>query len=185
MDERDPEAPAKTVPDRTEATEYYFRYINQVPDGDICEILEAQSAETLALLRRISDAQSLHRYAADKWSMREVLSHMNDTERVFVFRAFWFARGFVSTLPSFDQDIAVSAAGADARSWTSHVDEFREVRAATLAFFLNLPPQGWLQRGVASENPFTVRALAYIIAGHVAHHTAILWERYLPHFGNL
>src|SRR5687767_15957984 len=136
-------------PDRTEAAEYYFTYIDQVPDGDICEILRAQSAGALNLFELITEEQSLHRYAPDKWSIREVLSHLNDGERLFVFRAFWFARGFDSPLPSFDQNIAVSAAGAHARSWSSHVDEFRAVRAATLAFFQNLPADAWARRGVA------------------------------------
>ena len=168
-----------TAPDRTEAAEYYFTYIDQVGGGDICRILEDQSGETLALLHGISDEQSLHRYAPEKWSIRQVVSHVNDGERLFVFRALWFARGFDSPLPSFDQNIAVSAAAADARSWRSHVEEFGVVRAATLAFFQNLPADAWARRGVASGNPFTVRALAYISAGHVTHHMRILRERYL------
>jgi hypothetical protein len=167
------------APDRTEAAEYYFTYIDQVPTGDICRVLEAQLPETLALLHDISDEQSLTRYAPDKWSIREVVSHLNDTERLFVFRAFWFARGFDSPLPSFDQNVAVSTAGADERSWRSHVDEFKAVRAATLAFFRGLPADAWTRRGVASGNPFTVRALAYLAAGHVTHHTRILRQRYL------
>jgi DinB superfamily len=167
------------IPDRNEAAEYYFTYIDQVSMGEICEVLNAQLTETVALLRGISDEQSLHRYAPGKWTIRQVVSHLNDTERVFVFRAFWFARGFDSPLPSFDQNIAVSAAGADERSWESHLEEFRAVRTATLAFFQTLPAEAWSVRGVASENPFTVRALAYIVAGHVAHHIAILRERYL------
>ena len=142
-------------------------------------MLEAQLPETLALLHDISDEQSLTRYAPDKWSIREVVSHLNDTERLFVFRAFWFARGFDSPLPSFDQNVAVSTAGADQRPWRSHVEEFRTVRAATLTFFHELPADAWTRRGVASGNPFTVRALAYLSAGHVTHHTKILRERYL------
>jgi hypothetical protein len=168
-----------TAPDRTEAAEYYFTYISQVADGDICGTLETQADETLALLRGISEAQSHHRYAPEKWTIREVVSHLNDTERLFVFRAFWFARGFDSPLPSFDQNVAVREAGADARSWSSHLEEFRAVRAATLAFFQNLPSDAWSRRGIASGNPFTVRALAYISAGHVTHHMKILRERYL------
>jgi hypothetical protein len=168
-----------TVPDRTEAAEGYFTYIDQVAGNDICQILEAQLTETLALLHGISDDQSLHRYAADKWSIREVVSHLNDTERVFVFRALWFARVLDSPLPKFDQNIAISAAGADKRSWSSHVEEFRAVRVATSAFFQNLPPDAWTRRGVASGKPFTVRALAYISVGHVAHHLKIVRERYL------
>lgn len=166
-------------PDRTEAAEYYFTYIDQVSAGDICQILAAQSAETLALLRGISEERSLHRYAPEKWSIRQVLSHVNDTERVFVFRAFWFARGYDTALPGFDQDVAIAAAGANGRSWNSHVQEFQKVRSATLAFFENLPRDAWSRRGVASEKPFSVRALAYIVAGHVTHHMRVLRERYL------
>jgi hypothetical protein len=134
------------VPDRTEAAEYYFRYIDQVPAGDI----------------------------------RDVVNHLNDTERLFVFRAFWFAREFDSPLPSFDQHVAVSVTGADDRSWVSlFVEEFRAVRAATLAFFQTLPKDAWTRRCTASGNPFTVRSLAYLAAGHVTHHMTILRERYL------
>jgi hypothetical protein len=167
------------VPDRTEAAEYYFTYIDRVAAGDICEILRAQQAETVAFLRGIDDAKSLHRYAPDRWSIREVVSHLNDTERVFTFRAFWFSRGFDDALPSFDQNIAVAGAGADARSWSSHIEEFDAIRTSTLSFFENLPAEAWMRRGIASGNPFTVRALAYITAGHVTHHVAVLRGRYL------
>lgn len=168
-----------TAPDRTEAAEYYFTYIDQVEAGDIGRILEVQLAETLALLHGITEEQSRHRYAPDKWSIREVVGHLNDTERLFVFRALWFARGFDSPLPSFDQNVAMSTSHADERPLRSHVEEFRAVRAATLAFFQNLPADAWTRRGVASGYPFTVRALAYLAAGHVTHHTKILRERYL------
>ena len=168
-----------TSPARNEAADYYFTYIDKVPQGDICEILKTQVTETLGLLHGISEEQSLARYAPDKWSIRQVVSHLNDTERLFVFRAMWFARGFDSPLPSFDQDVAVSTAGADERPLRSHVEEFQAIRAATLAFFQHLPADAWMRRGIASDNPFTVRALAYISAGHVTHHARILRERYL------
>ena len=168
-----------TVPDRTEAAEYYFTYIDQVDGSDICQILDAQLPDTLSLLQGISEERSLSRYAPDKWSIRQVVGHLNDTERAFVFRALWFARGFDTPLPSFDQNISVRGADADARSWDSHVEEFQVVRAATLAFFRNLSPDAWSRRGIASGNPFTVRALAFIAAGHVTHHVKILRERYL------
>jgi hypothetical protein len=167
-----------TIPDRTEAADYYFTYIDQVPSGDICAILETQLPQTIQELEAISEERSLHRYAPDKWSMRESLAHVNDTERLFVFRAFWFARGFDIPLPSFDQDVAVAAAASDDRSWRSHIDEFRSVRQATLSFFQNLPTDAWSRRGIASDNPFTVRALAYIAAGHVEHHLRVFRERY-------
>jgi hypothetical protein len=166
-------------PDRTEAADYYFGYIDQVPDGDVCDVLDAQGREVEAALRRISDQQSLHRYAADKWSIREVVGHLSDTERLFVFRAFWFARGFDSPLPSFDQNVAVKSAGADQRSWPSVIDEFHSVRAATMSFVRSLAADAWDKRGVASGNPFTVRALAYMCAGHAIHHMKIVRERYL------
>src|SRR5262245_58463494 len=110
-----------TVPDRAEAAEYYFTYIDQVTGSDICGTLDAQLTDTLALVEEISEERSLHRYAPGKWSMRQLLSHVTDTERAFVFRALWFARGFDNPLPGFDQDIAVAGAGADARSWASHI----------------------------------------------------------------
>jgi hypothetical protein len=167
-----------TAPDRTEAAEYYFTYIDQVDGIDICRVLEGQLQDSRALLRGISEEHSLVRYAPDKWSIREVLAHVNDCERLTVFRAFWFARGFDSPLPSFDQHVAAGMAGADGRSWRSLVDEFEAVRASTLAFFSNLPDDAWSRRGIASDNPFTVRALAFITAGHVTHHLRIVTERY-------
>lgn len=166
-------------PERTEAGAYYFTYIDQVPDGDVRELLEAQLPDVLRLARGISQEQSLSRYAPGKWSIRDVMNHLTDCERLFVTRAFWFARGFESPLPSFDQEVAVAAAQADRRRWADLVAEFEAVRAATIGFFRSLPAEAWDRRGIASDNPFTVRALAYICAGHVAHHTLILRERYL------
>lgn len=166
-------------PGRGEAADYYFQYIDQVPDGDICATLEAQATATVATFAEVSEERSRHRYGPGKWSIREVLGHINDTERLFVARAFWFARGFDTPLPSFDQNVAMAAAAADARSLSGHVDEFRTVRAGTLSFFRNLPEVAWMRRGTASDNPFTVRALAFLAAGHAAHHTAIVRARYL------
>ena len=166
-------------PERTEAAEYYFRYIDQVPSGDICQILRKQLADTFVLLGGVSDIRSLTRYAPGKWTIRQVVAHMSDTERLFTFRAFWFGRGFDTPLPSFDETTAMSAVSPDERVLDSHLAEFRAVREATLTFFDHLPPDAWLRRGVASDNPFTVRALAYLAAGHVQHHLKILRERYL------
>src|SRR5690242_13198133 len=104
------------LPDRTEAAEYYFTYIDQVPAGDTREILARQATDTVTLLRGIPEGRSLYRYAPDKWSIRQLVSHVNDTERVFVFRALWFARGLDTQLPSFDQDVAIAGGGADERS---------------------------------------------------------------------
>jgi DinB superfamily len=166
-------------PARDEAAEYYFKYIDQVPDGDVCAVLEAQLGETLAFFRNISEDQSLHRYATGKWTIRQVLSHVNDTERVFTFRALWFGRGFEEPMPKFDQEMAIAAASADERPLASHVDEFRGIRTASVALFRGLPLSAWSRRGLASGHPVTVRALAYITAGHLAHHLKLLRERYL------
>lgn len=168
-----------TIPDQTEAAPYYFTYIDQVPEGDINEVLEEQLSETLSFLQGLSEERSLHRYAPDKWSIRQVLNHVSDSERLFVSRALWFARGFETPLPSFDQDVAAASAAADERSWSHHVEEFRAVREATLTFFQGLPADAWARRGIASDSPFTVRALAFIVAGHLVHHLRILRERYL------
>jgi hypothetical protein len=167
------------APERTEAAEYYFRYIDQVPPGDICALLEAQRAETLTLLDSVSEARSLHRYGPDKWTIREVVGHLSDTERVFLFRAFWFARGFEAPLPSFDQNVAVASARSDQQSWRDLREEFGAVRADSVRFFRSLSDEDWSRRGIASEKPFTVRALAYLAVGHVTHHLTILRDRYL------
>lgn len=173
--------PLNQLPERHEAPEYYFKYINLVPqDLDIRAILSSQVSEMLMLLESISEEHSSYRYAPGKWSVRQVLGHVNDTERLFAFRAFWFARGFDAPLPSFDQDVAAERDGADARTWSSLVDEFGAIRASTLTLFRSLPPEAWTRRGFASDYEFSVRAVAYIIAGHISHHTNILRERYLP-----
>ncbi len=167
------------LPDRSEAAPYYFRYIDRVAGDDIVGVLAAQLEEVLRLLSGISEEASLRRYAPGKWTIREVLNHVNDTERVFLFRALWFGRGFESPLPSYEQEPAAAAAKANEVPWAGHVSEFRSVREATLAFFRNLPEEGWSRRGIASDNPFTVRAQAFVIAGHAAHHMAVLREKYL------
>jgi uncharacterized damage-inducible protein DinB len=133
----------------------------------------------LGLVRGVTETNSLHRYAPGKWSIRDVMNHVSDCERLFIARAFWFARGLESPLPSFDQEVAASAAQADQRPWADLILEFEAVRGATVAFFQSLPAEAWGRRGIASDNPFTVRALAYMCVGHVTHHMAILRERYL------
>ncbi|MES2176359.1 MAG: DinB family protein [Gemmatimonadota bacterium] len=166
-------------PERSEAAAYYFEYIDQVAPGDIRDVLAEQLKATTGFLRGISEAQSLSRYAPDKWSIREVLNHLSDCERLFTFRAFWFARGFESALPSFDQNVANAAAGADSRSWNELIEEFSNIRLASISFFRSLPVDAWSRSGVASGNPCSVRALAYMVAGHVTHHVSIIRARYL------
>jgi hypothetical protein len=166
-------------PQTDEAAPYYFTYINRVTGEDAGQAVEKQFEECEAFFSRISEEKSLHRYAPEKWSIRQTLNHVSDTERAFAFRALWFARGFASPLPDFDQNIAAAGAEADRVSWAAHIEEFRRVRLGSISLFANMPAEAWTRSGIASGNRFTVRALAYIIAGHVTHHIAILQERYL------
>ena len=166
-------------PSSTEAAPYYFTYINQVVGDDPLATIERQLEESLELFTTISEEKSKYRYAPEKWSIRQVLNHITDTERAFAFRALWFARGFQDPLPSYEQDIAAAGANADAVPWLEHIKEFRWVRLATISLFKNMPTEAWDRTGIASGNRFTVRAMAFITAGHVAHHLHILNERYL------
>ena len=166
-------------PQSSEAASYYFTYIDQVGGENPLEEIENQLENTSPWLSRISEEKSFDRYAPEKWSIRQVLNHVTDTERAFAFRALWFARGFGAALPSYDQEVAARGAEADSVSWAAHVEDFERVRHATISLFRNLPPDAWMRSGMASGNLFTVRALAFIIPGHVAHHVKILRERYL------
>ena len=168
-----------TRPQTTEAADYYFRYIDLVTSDDIVPAMESQMGEMLQLLNGIGEEQSLHAYAPGKWTIRELLNHVNDGERIFAGRALWFARGFTDPLPSFEQDTAVENAHANNTSWADLVEEFKIVRLGTLSFFKSLPAEAWDRTGGARDNPVSVRAIAYIIAGHVAHHIGVLREKYL------
>src|SRR3954447_11295793 len=157
-------------PEAHEAAPYYSVYIDQAPGEDPTALIESQLDECLSMFAGISEERSTYRYATGKWSIRQLLNHITDTERAFAFRALWFARGFSAPLPGYDQDVAATGAEADRISWAEHVDEFRAVRLSTISLFRNLPRDAWMRSGIASENPFTVRALAFIIPGHAAHH---------------
>ncbi len=168
-----------TRPKPTEAASYYSQYIDLVTSDEIVPAMKDQFGETVRFLQDISEEQSVKSYAPGKWTIREVLNHVNDGERLFLSRAFWFARGFQDAMPSFDQDVAARFSNANAISWASLVDEFKTVRAATISFFEHMPEEAWSRSGVASDNPVTVRAIAYIIAGHVTHHVNVLKHKYL------
>jgi len=168
-----------TRPQNTEAAEYYFKYIDLITSDDVVSTMKDQRGETVQFLEGISEEDSLKSYAPGKWTIREVLNHVNDGERVFLGRAFWFARGFGDALPSFEQDVAVQHAHANDTSWAKLVEEFKTVRAASISFLETLPAEAWSRSGIASDNPVTVRALAYIIAGHLVHHVNVLNEKYL------
>lgn len=166
-------------PQITEAAPYYFTYIDQAIGEDPLASIEKQLDVSIQFFSGISEAKSSYRYGPDKWSIRQVLNHISDTERSFAFRVLWFARGFDAPLPSYDQNVASAGAEADRVSWADHIEEFRRVRLATISLFRNMSVEGWTRSGIASDNRFTVRALAFIIAGHVEHHLKILREQYL------
>lgn len=166
-------------PNPSEYGEYYGKYIALVPEGDYIPTFQEITATTHNLLTSISEEKSLHRYAPGKWSIRESWLHVADTERIMCYRALRFARGDEKELAGFDQDPYVALSEAQARSWRSIVEEYFAVRQATLAFYRNLPADAWTRKGVASGNPWTVRALAYTAAGHDLHHRKLLREKYL------
>jgi uncharacterized damage-inducible protein DinB len=165
-------APSEYVP-------YYETYISKVPKGDVLKVLEDQRRETQQLLGGLSDAKALHRYAPEKWSIKQVVGHLMDTERVFCYRALAFGRADANPLPGFDEQAWAPAGRFDARALKDLAAELDAVRRATIALFSGLDDEALTRRGVANNNPITVRALAWIIAGHERHHVAILRERYL------
>jgi DinB superfamily len=168
-----------SAPEVTEYAPYYARYISLVPAADLAHTLEAQLAESLPVLRAIGEQKSLYRYAPGKWSIKEVLGHLIDAERIFTYRALRFARNDQTPLPGFEQDPYVAAANFDARPWDDLVAEFEHVRRSSILFFGALTAEEMMRSGTASQNAITVRALGYIVAGHELHHMAILRDRYL------
>lgn len=166
-------------PDAGEYASSYSSYLSRVPDGDLLRTLESQRRETQQLLAGLSEQQARHRYAPGKWSIKEVIGHVADAERVFCYRALTFARGGAQALPGFDEQAWAPAGKFDSRSLADLAAELDAVRRATIALFSGLPRETMAHRGVANNNPVTVRALAWIIAGHERHHVAILRERYL------
>jgi hypothetical protein len=171
-----------TNPQRPQSSEYapyYGTYIDRVPAGDICQILENQLARTLALLTKAGEGRAGYRYAPEKWSIREVVGHVIDTERVFAYRALCFARSERNHLPGFDQDDYVQAAAFEARTLRDLAAEFELVRKSNVILFRSFTEKVWERRGVANNAEITVRSIPYIIAGHELHHVGILKERYL------
>jgi uncharacterized damage-inducible protein DinB len=167
---------SRPTPD--EYAPYYGRYIERVAAGDVVAALRAQFPGTLAYLRAIPESRAGHRYAEGKWSIREVVGHLSDAERIFAYRALRFARGDQTALPGFDENAFVANARFDDRKLASLVDEFAAVRAATVAQFDALYPEEWMRIGTASEKQMSVRALAWVIAGHELHHLDVLKTRY-------
>lgn len=165
-------------PSAGDAAPYYFTYIDQVPDGDIVQTLEGQTAAIRAVFAAIPAGRSGSRRSPESWSPRQLVGHLADAERLFLARAQWFARGFDTPLPSFDQQVAVAHAGSDTVPWNLLIDDVLAARASTVSFFRLLPADAWDRGGVASGERMTVRALAFLAAGHVTHHLRLVRERY-------
>lgn len=166
-------------PDPAEFAPYYAGYVARVPDGDIIETLRTQLEATVALGRSLAEEKGSHRYAPGKWSIREVLGHMADTERIMGYRALRVARGDATPLAGFDENLYVENARFDERTLASLADELALVRQMTIALLAPLNEQELARAGTANGAPVTARALAWIIAGHERHHLAILRDRYL------
>ena len=165
-------------PSSDEHSAHHVQYINLVPDGNIVELLSQQLTTLQALLAPLSAEQAHFRPKPDDWNILQVLGHIADGERVFVYRALTFARGDNTPLPNFDQDVFMAGVNFSQRTLADMLDELATVRAATLSFFRSLAPAAWDRRGIASGNLVSVRALAYIAAGHELHHVADFRRRY-------
>jgi len=165
-------------PDAGEYAPFYAGYVARVPEDDILAVLAAQKGVIGALARSLPEAKQSYRYAEGKWSVGDVLSHLIDGERVFGYRAFCFSRGEQAALPGFDENQYVSAARAGDLPLVALAEEFAAVRDSNLAFLRRLGDDAWTRTGTASGQPISVRALAWIMAGHPRHHLAVLRERY-------
>lgn len=166
-------------PERGEHAEHFDKYVTLVPDGPIAATIAGQSADALAFYRGLDEAQAAYRYAPEKWSIKQVLGHVTDTERIFTWRALAIGRGEQQALPGFDQDGYVAAANFDERSWEDLVNELVVVRAATLSLFERFTPEMLTRAGQANRGPLSVRACGFIIAGHERYHLVKLREDYL------
>ena len=169
-----------TRPQSNEYAPYYEKYVSLIANDDIVGVLEAQRVQMAQLLSARSEREGNFRYAPGKWSVKEVIGHICDAERVFSYRLLRIGRGDETPLPGFEQDDYIGTGAFNERTLADLAAEFAAVRAATIALAQSLPEAGWTRRGTASDNPVTARALAYIIAGHQLHHQNILSEKYFP-----
>ncbi|HEX4560408.1 MAG TPA: DinB family protein [Gemmatimonadales bacterium] len=166
-------------PEAREFNPYYAKYIALVPDGNLIEIMTRQGMEFGGLVKSIPEGRASFRYEPAKWSVAQLVGHVNDAERIFTYRALCFSRGEKAPLPSFDENAYAAASAAEQRHISEIGAEFEAIRRATLALLGGMTESMLTMSGIASENPVTVRAIAYIVAGHCFHHAAILKERYL------
>ncbi|QWU45642.1 DinB family protein [Bacillus sp. NP247] len=166
-------------PEANEYNPYYSTYISLIPDGDIIHILEKQMKETNLLLKDISDSEGHFRYAPNKWSIKEVIGHIADTERIMVYRLLSIARGETAELPGYNDDMYVLRAAFDKQSMQDLLENLTVVRQSTIHLLKSLDKEAWLQWGIANNSEVTVLALTNIIAGHELHHCQLIKERYL------
>jgi hypothetical protein len=163
--------------DVSEYAPFYAAYVARVTEEPMTA-LEHQAGVTAATLRRIPESAAGQRYAEGKWTVRDIVGHMADTERVMSYRALRFGRGDATPLPGFDEKTYADAAGADQRAWSTLIDDLATVRAASLALFRSFDMDAWQRRGLANGATVSVRALAHVIVGHERHHLEILQTRY-------
>ncbi len=166
-------------PSRDDCAPYYQKYIDELPAGNILEILGQQLSETLKVFNALDEQRARYRYAPGKWSCKELLGHLIDSERVFVYRATCFARNDSGPLPGMDENLWVAHAGFDARDLAGLIDEYEHGRRTSIAFFKGLDDETASRRGVASNCEFTAGSFPFIIAGHERHHLDVIRERYL------
>ena len=166
-------------PGADEFAPFYANYVAGVPDGDITDVLESQARDLVQLLGGVDGTQAAYRYAPDKWSVKEVVGHVTDSERIFAYRALRISRGDATPLAGFDQDTYVTSAQFGRRNLAALLTEFQAVRAATVSLFRGMTDEDSRRVGQANSMPVTARALAFIAAGHERHHARILRERYL------
>lgn len=166
-------------PEKDEYARYYDGYVSLVEGEDVISALKKQMAETKELLAAISEEKAGFRYAEDKWSIKQLLGHLIDTERVFAYRALRISRADRTPLAGFEQNEYIANTDFDACCLSDLAEEFEMVRRANILMFQHMPADAWMRRGIASENEVTVRALAYMTAGHELHHLNVLKDRYL------
>ncbi len=169
----------KRRPLPTEFEGFYETYVNYIESTDICDFLFTQKASHISFYQSITEEQWLHRYAEDKWSIKDVLQHIIDAERVFVYRAMRISRNDQTELMGFDQDVFVDNANADQRSSQSLLAEYEQVRNASISLFANMTDEDCIRKGKASGFLFTPIGASYMIAGHDHHHMKIIKERYM------
>lgn len=168
-----------TRPAQSEHNPYYSKYIDLVEGDDVVSALKRQLRETIAFLNCVSNEESISRYAPGKWSVREVVGHMIDTERIFAYRALRIARGDTTPLPGFEQDDFIRGGTFDKFRWSALIEEFDLVRRGNILMFSGFSEEAWKRTGTASGWTVSARALAWIIAGHELHHRQVIEEKYL------